>query len=123
MFITSGVSSFESITSLIGLIAIFLLILAAAYFLTKWLGKTNFLQNSNRNITLVESFRINQTSFIQIIKIGSRYFVIGISKDHIEYLAEMEEEELKFPSFDVQKNTGSIDFKDILEKIKKKQHK
>ena len=53
--------------------------------------------------------------FLQIVKIGNRYFVIGVSKDNITYLCELKEEDLDFSS---SQSTGDS-FKNILEKFRK----
>ncbi len=118
MFSASGLSTLESVLNLVGLIIVFLLILAAAYFLTRWLGKTNFLQKTDGNIVLIESYRINQTCSILIVKIGVKYFAIGVSKDHMEFMTELEEENLNLEPLEGRKMGTGIEFKDVFEKIR-----
>lgn len=119
MYVAAGISRLESFLNLAGVFILFLLVLAAAYYTSKWVGKAKFLQQGNKNIQVIETFRLNQSKYIQIVKIGSRYIALGISKDHIEVLTELEEDELKLT---VSENLpeANIDFKDILTKLMNK---
>jgi len=95
MLFLSAYDSIQNILQLIGIIIVFLIILAAAYAASVWVGKTqyNAYGSHDRNIKIIEVFRINGNQFLQIVQVGSRYFVIGVSKEHIEYLAELSEED------------------------------
>lgn len=119
MYIASEVSSVESIFSLIGVCIIFLLVLAGAYFTSRWVGKTNFLQPGSRNIQVIETFRLNQNKYIQILKIGKKYVAVAVSKDHVEFLTELQEDELSLLMDESAKN-NTVNFKDILTKLTKK---
>lgn len=120
LYVATGLSRLESIFNLIGVFILFLLILAAAYYTSRWVGKANFLQQNNKNIKLIESFRLNQTKYIQIVKIGEKYVALGISKDHIEVLCELSEDELNLTELPSGEVPSNLDFKDILAKITKK---
>ncbi|MFA9463825.1 MAG: flagellar biosynthetic protein FliO [Velocimicrobium sp.] len=117
MYIATGISRAESLLNLIGVFILFLLILVAAYFTSKWIGKANFLQQANKNIQVIETFRLNQSKYIQIVKIGEKYIALGISKDHMEMLAELSEDELNIAPFSPNNATANMDFKDVLAKI------
>ncbi|HAB59134.1 MAG TPA: hypothetical protein DCE48_00185, partial [Lachnospiraceae bacterium] len=55
-----------------------------------------------------------QTKYLQIIKIANKYIVIAVSKDHVDYLTEIDGDQLK--SFEGVMDTPS--FKEVLSKIK-----
>ena len=120
MYIATGISRIESLFNLIGVFIIFLIILAAAYFTSRWLGKAKFLQQNNKNIQLIETFRLNQTKYIQIVKIGMKYIAIGISKEHMDVLCELTEDELNLSVLEQNVANNNLDFKDALEKLMKK---
>lgn len=120
MCIATGISRIESLFNLMGVIIIFLLVLAAAYFTSRWIGKAKFLQQNNKNIQVLETFRLNQTKYIQIIRIGKKYIAVGISKEHIDVLAELTEEDLDLSGQTLSQETNTIDFKDVLETLMRK---
>jgi flagellar biosynthetic protein FliO len=115
MLTISGVSTLGNVLQLLGLIIVFILILVATYYTTKFVGSANMMHNRNSNISLVETYRINQNKYIQIIKVGGKYIVVGVSKDHIEYLTEIEEEQLIFSE---QNGKPVVDFKTVFSQVK-----
>ena len=65
----------------------------------------------------LETMRVSNTKYIQIIKIGSKCFAVAVCKDTITYLSEINEQELTYSSESKTINTDG--FKAILEKFKK----
>lgn len=120
MYTATGISRIESLINLLGVFILFLLILAAAYYTSKWIGKAKFLQQNNKNIQVIETFRLNQSKYIQIVKIGSKYVVIGISKEHMDVITELTEDELNLSITEQNTPDINVDFKDVLAKIMKK---
>ncbi|MCR5793231.1 MAG: flagellar biosynthetic protein FliO [Lachnospiraceae bacterium] len=118
MIFLTQVSTFESVTKLIGVIVLFIIILVLASFSAKWLGKSSLVNPHTRNISIVEAFRINPNKILEIIKVGDKYLLIGISKDHIEYLTELTEDELSLED-DESKGTTDMNFKKIFDKFTK----
>ena len=90
MFLLTGQSGYWE---LLGMILIFVLILVASYYTTKWIGKSNFVNRSVKNIAVKETYQIAPGKVIQIVKAGSKYIVLGVTKDHINMLTELSEEE------------------------------
>ncbi len=107
-----------NILQLIGLIIVFILILCATYYTSRWIGKSSFTQQRAANIQVVETFRLSQTKYIQIIRAGTgRYFVIAVSKENITYIAELKEEDIILR--DESQNAEKVSFSDIMKKLKK----
>lgn len=110
-------STWENLLQLFGLTVVFILILIATYYTTKWVGKNTKIQPHANNIKVVETFRLSQSKYIQIIKAGTdKYLVIAVSKDSVELLTELTEDELDFAK---QVDSGSIKFSDALKKVSK----
>ena len=122
MFLTTGISTLESLLSLFGVMILFCLILVLCYVVTRWLGSSGLLQQRNRNISIVESYKLGPNKGIQIVKIGNKYIAIGVGKDNIEYLLEIPEEGLDLEQYIVMnhKNQGPESFKEIFLKVSKK---
>ncbi len=64
---------------------------------------------------LVESLRISNNKYLQIVRAGERYLVIAVCKDTVTLLAEMEKDEL---TWNVSGDDTALDFKGFLDKAK-----
>lgn len=117
MYLNSTLNSFDNFFQLIMLVIVFLVIMAVAYFVTRWIGNMGSTQLNNKNIKVIEGCRVGQNKFVEIVKVGSKYFVLGIGKDEISCLGEVKEEELVI-SEDTMKPL--LDFNQILAKMKEK---
>lgn len=107
-----------NILQLIGLIIVFIIILFATYYTSRWIGKNSFIQQKAANIQVIETFRLSQTKYIQIIRAGTeRYFVIAVSKEDITFIAELNKEDIILR--DDNQDAEKISFSDILKKLKK----
>ena len=118
--VSSGLASFFR---LIGVLLVFLFVLAITYATTKWIAHYQQGIAANRNIQVIETFRVSNNKFIQIIKAGKKYLVISVCKDTINVLTELAEEELAYlPSQEEVGNQAAINgnFQEILENLKKK---
>lgn len=105
---------------LLGIVIVFIIILVITYFTTKWIGSSGYAGGRCQNIKAVETYRIGQNKFIQILKAGDKYFLVGVSKDRIDLLAELNAEDLKF---DENTKKEAVSFKDILSRVNEKHKK
>lgn len=120
MVLSVGISSLESFFNLLGVVIVFLAVLGLSYIVTRWLGGSGLLQQWNRNISVIESYKLGPNKYIQIVRIGKKYISIGIGKDTIEYLSEIPEEELDLQSNQEANHKSIESFKEIFSKINKK---
>lgn len=76
----------------------------------------------NKNIQVVETFRVNNNKFIQIIQVGKKYLVISVCKDVINILTELTEEELVWkPSQEENRGIKANEsFQEVLGRLKDK---
>lgn len=110
--------SLESLAQMITLFIIFVLVLAITYFSTKWIGGVQKEKMIGSNVKILETMRISNSKYIQIVKIGNKCFAIAVCKDTVTYLCEVKEEELTYSD----SSTGKFhadSFKAILDKYKK----
>ena len=105
----------SSFLQFILMLVIFVAVLAATYFFTRWMASYQKERQSSGNIEVVETVRLSTTKYIQIVRIGQKYMAIGVGKDEITNLGEVSREDLIFREEDSENN---INFKDILEKFK-----
>ncbi|MGB8452108.1 MAG: flagellar biosynthetic protein FliO [Anaerocolumna sp.] len=95
IILMAGMSDRNSLFQLIGVSILFLFILVVTYYTTKFVGGVKMGITKNSNFKILETYKITQNKFLQLIQIGSRYFVISIGKDDIRLLAELNENEIK----------------------------
>lgn len=111
-----ALDSGEGIFDLIVLVIVFILILVAAYFVTKWVSSTGLNMQKNKNIKVLEVFRLNQSKYIYIMQMGDKVVSLGVSKDHIEFLTELDQDSLVF----TKPESGHANFKTLLKLSKEK---
>lgn len=110
-------SSFSNIVNTVVLIFVFIIIIVLAYFSTRLVGKfQNNIISTKSNIKIIEYFKVGNNKFIAIVKIGEKYYSLGIGKDTINLLSEIDKEEIK--ENDISNRT--ISFKEIFDKVKNK---
>lgn len=106
-------SSLNSFLQLLGAIIIFVFVLIITYFTTRWVGGFQKTQMKSSNLQVIESVRIANNSYIQVIKAGEKYLVIAVSKEHVTMLTELPAEQLKETTQDSRE-----DFQDILNRLR-----
>ena len=107
----------SDIAQLITVLVIFVLVLGATAWVTKWLADFQKTQNAGRNVQIVETTRIANNKFVQILKIGDTYKVVGVGKDTVTYLGDISEESLQNIPETVPKDTA---FRSMYEKALQK---
>ena len=117
MYLAILSSRWEAFAQLLTLLIIFIFVLTLTYFATRWVGNYQKNKLSGSNIKILETMRISNTKYIQIVKIGNKCFSIAVCKDSITYLCQLEEDELVYQETSTCSNTES--FKLILDKFKK----
>ena len=105
----------SNVIQLVVIIVIFILVLVATYFTTRWIGKTGAIQTQSPNIHVKETFKIAPNKYIQIIELGDQYYAIGVSKDNITFLTALSKDQLDLTPVD--KEHSAVSFKDMMNKF------
>ena len=115
-------SGWESFFQLVGILLVFLFVLALTYVATKWIAGYQQGIVANKNIRVIETFRVSSNKFIQIIQVGEKYLAVSVCKDTINVLTELTEEQLTWmPSMEEKKEANvNESFQEILNNLKKK---
>ncbi|MDD4503220.1 MAG: flagellar biosynthetic protein FliO [Clostridiaceae bacterium] len=69
-------------------------ILAAAYFVTKYLSRKSFNQGKNKNLKIVETAALGIDKSLLLVKVGEQYVLLGSTQKNISLLAVIEPEKL-----------------------------
>lgn len=120
LFLLQGYSSYSSGLELAGLLVVFIIIIAACYFVTRFVGGKQLAQQKNSNFTVLDTFRVAQNKYLQLIQAGKRYFVLAVCKDSITLVAELDKEDITY-----WREEGQIpkSFQDILSTMRRKPKK
>lgn len=117
-----GATGGDSLIQLIVVLVIFAFVLVMTVFTTRFIGGYQKLKMSNKNMQLIETLRLSNTKYLALMKVADKYVVIGVGKDEINKIIELDENEVP----DIQPvEEGKPDrlvegFQDILEKFKNK---
>lgn len=72
----------------------------------------------NANLEIIETYKIAPTKYIQVVRIGEKYFSYVVCKETVTLLGELEKDDVEGFRKDDSSKTP-LSFKDIFEKIKK----
>lgn len=99
---------------------VFVFVVLLTRFSIKWVGKLQKVNSNNKNMEIIETLKLAPNQFAQIIKVGERYFLIGIGKEETTYFAELSENDLDLkPSEEAPQDS----FQQLLNKAKERIHK
>lgn len=94
---------------------LFIFVIAITYLTTRWIAKIQKGQMvGGDNIEIIETARISADKYIEIVRTGDKYLVLGIGKSEVHMLTELTKEELIFK--DATKQT--LDFSAVLDKVR-----
>ncbi len=94
---TSGIkSSRENLLEFLGIILIFIIVLVACWATTRFVASKQLSGKNTGNFEVVETYCIARDRFLQLVRIGTRYYAIAVGKDSINVISELPKEELNF---------------------------
>lgn len=107
----------DNLLQLVIAIIIFAFVLFLTYLAARIAGTyQSNIMNKRSNIRVIETYRLANNKYIQIVRISGKYLALGIGKDTITLLAELEEENIKdISAMPMEK----LDFKAMLSKVRK----
>lgn len=120
----TGSSSTGGVGQLIVVLLVFVGVLALCYYVTKWIAGFQKQQTAGNNLQIIESCRIANNSYLQLIKVGkTKYAVIAVGKNEISTVMQLTEEDLRDDIVKNEPKPLSSNFKDLLDKVKEKNDK
>ena len=100
-----------SYAQFITVLVVFVAVLGVTAWTTRWMANYQKQQSANENIQVIETTRIANNKYIQIIRAGGKYMVIAVCKDTVTLLGEIPEEQLKEGS-----PVQNFNFRELLDK-------
>lgn len=112
-----GASSVDSFIQLVTVLVLFAFVLGATFLTTKFVGNFQTVQSKNRNFELIEVFKLSNSTYLQLVRIGNKYFVIAVGKEQANVVTEIDEEDI---IQNTDNNSGNEMFSHILSKAKER---
>jgi len=85
------------ILSVFGMLAVILLVLAGAYFFTRWAGQGMggglFVRRDGGRLQVLDRAAVGRDQALLVVKAGQRYLLLGSSPAGLTLLAELTREE------------------------------
>ena len=82
-----------ALLSLLGMLAVMLLILAGAYGATRWAGRGFGGAFTGGRLRVLDRARVGREQQVLVVQAGERYFLLGSSPSQVSLLAELSREE------------------------------
>ena len=115
---TTGIKSTgQNLLEFFGIILIFIIVLVACWATTRFVASKQLAGKNTGNFEVVETYAIARDRFLQLVRIGTRYYAIAVGKDSISVICELSKEDIN-----LERKTGtSINgFSNVLASILKK---
>lgn len=104
----------DSIVQFLTVLVIFVLVLAVTFFVTRWLGQYQKMQNIGANVEVIEATRISPAAQVEILRVGQRYIAVAVTKENVTYLCDVPDEDIVIRD----SKAGYGSFSSILSKAK-----
>ncbi len=107
----------ESITQFLTVLLVFILVLALTYLTTRFVGGYQKTRSITRNFEVIETYRIANGKYLQIVKVGQKYVVIGVGKDTVTNICELDPGDISTEPGDGRQS--DLTFGSVLEKARR----
>ena len=98
-------------------IVLFIVVLIATWLTTRYVAGVQKGKLSGSNFETIDTFRLSQNKYVQILRIGHKYLAVAVCKDTVTVLCELQEDEITFRDGDFTQK--AVSFEDFLNKAKK----
>ena len=95
MLLTGSGHTVENLFKLIGLLAVFVVVIVACYYVTRRVGARQLTITKNSNFKILDSYKLGQNQILAIVQVGKRYFCVGITKEAISLISELDRDEFE----------------------------
>ena len=92
--VLSQSSSVSSGAQFLTILLVFIFVLIVTYATTRFVGKFQKIQSMSSNFESIEAYKLNNNNYLQLVRIGDKYYVLSVSKDSTSLICEVDEEQL-----------------------------
>lgn len=76
------------------------LVIGAAFYITRFIGQSTLRYTRSTNLQVIDYIILGRDKGLYIVKVGDKFFLIGVSNNNITYLTEINKEDMKVPTND-----------------------
>lgn len=109
----------DSYLQFLTILLLFVFVLFITFLTTRWIAGYQKSRMQSGNLEVIETTRITSNKYLQLVRAGEKYLLIGVGKDEIHMLAELSKEELVLTE---RSGTVQADFSLILENVRKRKN-
>ncbi|QXM06137.1 flagellar biosynthetic protein FliO [Crassaminicella indica] len=99
----------------ISVLFVFIFILVAAYYVTKLIAKNGSFLVKGKNMKVIEKISLGIDKSIYLLYIGKYYYILAVSKQNINILDKIDEDDIKVASKNQQYEKMDNDFDTLLD--------
>lgn len=92
---SDGGSMWSLFGSFLYIMLVLAFIILVCWFILRLTGRVRKRGSASGNLYLVESILVSAQNVVQIVKAGDKYLVIGVTKERITLLSELDAEQIK----------------------------
>jgi len=85
----------EYVFQLIWYLIAFLLVIGVAFYITRFIGQSTLRYTRSTNLQVIDYIILGRDKGLYIVKVGDKFFLIGVSNNNITYLTEINKEDIK----------------------------
>lgn len=100
---------FEGVMTFLSLIFAFAVILGLAYVTTKIVASASFKKYRNKNMRLLEGMQLGPQKTLQLVRVGNKILLLGVTKDNVTKLETFYSHELNVSEEDLDKRVVSFE--------------
>lgn len=115
--VLTGLGTTDNLIEFFTVLLIFIAVLVLTLFTTRWIARYQKTQRGNGNIEVLETCSMANGKLVQLLRLGDTYVAVAVCKDTVTLLGEIPKDQLEFKQ---EEGGTSVNFKDFLEKARKK---
>ena len=87
----------EVVGQILYFILTFAAVIALTIVFTKWIAGSKYRRASAGNLQVVESIAVGQQVYLQLVRVGSKYVIIGVTRSAVSFVCEINEDDVTLP--------------------------
>ena len=90
---SSGGNAVNNFARFVTMLIIFILVLVVTYYTTRFVAGAKKGSFKTGNMEILEILQLGNGKYLQLLRLGSRYVVVAVTKEHVELLTELSSDE------------------------------
>jgi len=96
-----GVSPLDIFAQVVWFVVAFAFVVALTVLFTRWIAGARYKRASTGNLHVVESIAVGQQVYLQLVRAGGKYIVLGVTRGNVSFVCELDESEVRLPDHKV----------------------